>query len=184
MKTALRHVIWVLALSLGTAEGKVDKKSGEACEYPKSESELKKLLSPEQYRIIRESGTERPFQNAFWNNHEPGIYVDAVSEVALFSSTDKFDSGSGWPSFTKPIDEDRVVEKKDTSHGMERVEVRSSEADSHLGHVFNDGPGPNGLRYCINSGSLKFIPATQLKGTKYEKYLKLFKAKDLAKGKK
>lgn len=158
-------------------------KSGEACTFPKNDSELKKLLSPEQYKIVRENGTERPFANEFWDNKKPGIYVDAVSEVALFSSTDKFDSGTGWPSFTKPIDEGRVVEKKDATHGMERVEVRSSEADSHLGHVFPDGPGPNGLRYCINSGSLKFIPADKLKGTKYEKYLKLFEKTGAVKGK-
>jgi methionine-R-sulfoxide reductase len=128
------------------------------CGLPNDDKELRKLLTPEQYRIMVENGTERPFQNAYWDNHEPGIYVDAISGTPLFSSDDKFDSGSGWPSFTKPISPDVVNEHTDTSHGMVRVEVRAKDSNSHLGHVFDDGPGPTGLRYCINSASLKFIP--------------------------
>src|SRR5262245_35803361 len=110
-----------------------------------------KHLTPIQLLVTQQCGTEPPFQNEFWNNKRPGIYVDIVSGEPLFSSTDKFDSGTGWPSFTKPLKEENVVEKKDDSHGMIRVEVRSKNADSHLGHVFEDGPGSNGLRYCINS---------------------------------
>ena len=128
------------------------------CGLPQDENELRKLLTPEQYRIMVENGTERPFHNEFWDNHEEGIYVDAISGEPLFSSTDKFDSGSGWPSFTKPVSSEVVTEISDSSHGMERIEIRAKTSNSHLGHVFNDGPGPSGLRYCINSASLKFIP--------------------------
>ena len=143
--------------------------------FPKANSaELKKLLSPEQFRVTQECGTEPPFHNAYWDNHEDGIYVDVVSGEALFSSKDKFDSGSGWPSFTKPL-EPNVVEKKDVSHGMVRTEVRSKNADSHLGHVFDDGPSDKGgLRYCINSASLRFIPVAKLEAEGYGKYLPLF----------
>jgi len=137
-------------------------------------SDLKKRLTPEQYHVTQECGTEPPFRNAYWNNKEPGIYVDIVSGEALFSSFDKFDSGSGWPSFTRPIEGAKVIEKKDKSHGMERVEVRSGAADSHLGHVFDDGPGPTGLRYCINSASLRFIPVKDLEKEGFGRYLKLF----------
>jgi methionine-R-sulfoxide reductase len=136
--------------------------------------ELKKKLDPEVFRVTQQCGTEPPFKNAYWNNHEAGIYVDAVSGEALFSSVDKFDSGSGWPSFTRPIKKDMVTEKKDATHGMERVEIRSAKGDSHLGHVFPDGPGVNGLRYCINSASLRFIPVGKLKEEGYEEYLPLF----------
>ncbi|MFO0597083.1 MAG: bifunctional methionine sulfoxide reductase B/A protein [Myxococcaceae bacterium] len=135
---------------------------------------LKKTLSAEQYRVTQECGTEPPFQNAYWDNHEDGIYVDVVSGEPLFSSTDKFDSGSGWPSFTKPL-EANVTEKKDFTHGMVRVEVRSKNADSHLGHVFDDGPvDKGGLRYCINSASLRFIPAAKLTAAGFGQYAKLF----------
>lgn len=129
------------------------------CGLPKDEEELKKLLTPEQYRIMVENGTERPFHNTYWDHHERGLYVDAISGEPLFSSEDKFDSGSGWPSFTKPVKPDAVVELRDSSHGMTRVEVRAKVSNSHLGHVFDDGPAPTGLRYCINSASLKFVPA-------------------------
>lgn len=129
------------------------------CGLPKDEEELRKLLTPEQYKIMVENGTERPFQNAYWNHHEQGLYVDAISGEPLFSSEDKFDSASGWPSFTKPVHPEAVVELRDTSHGMTRVEVRAKVSNSHLGHVFDDGPAPTGLRYCINSASLKFVPA-------------------------
>ncbi len=145
-----------------------------ACGLPDSDEELRKVLSPEQYRIVRQNGTERPFQNEFWNNHRPGIYVDVVSGDPLFSSTDKFDSGTGWPSFTKPLSTEAVVEKSDVSHGMVRTEVRSSKADSHLGHVFDDGPAPTRLRYCINSGSLRFIPSEDLEKAGLGQYNSLF----------
>jgi peptide methionine sulfoxide reductase msrA/msrB len=124
-------------------------------------AERKKKLSPEEYRVTQESGTEPPFMNRYWDNREPGIYVDVVSGELLFSSDDKFDSPCGWPSFSKPAKADALIDRPDRSHGMERTEVRSASADSHLGHVFDDGPGPSGLRYCINSASLRFIPASE-----------------------
>ena len=132
-------------------------------------------LSPEQYRITQRNGTEPPFENAFWDNKEPGLYVDVVSGEPLFTSMDKFDSGCGWPSFTKPIEAESVVENRDKSHGMIRTEVRSSSGDSHLGHVFPDGPREaGGLRYCINSASLRFIPVEQLESEGYGSYRQLF----------
>ena len=132
-------------------------------------------LSPEQYRVTQCDGTEPPFDNAYWDNKEPGIYVDVVSGEPLFASVNKFDSGSGWPSFTRPIEPENVVENTDTSHGMIRTEVRSSQGDSHLGHVFHDGPREDGgLRYCINSASLRFIPLDELESEGYGVYRKLF----------
>lgn len=126
-------------------------------EYHKNPEAVSRL-NPEQYRVTRQDGTERPFANAYWNNHEPGIYVDVVSGEPLFASVDKYGSNSGWPSFTKPIAKTNVVEREDSSHGMIRTEARSLHGDSHLGHVFNDGPvDKGGLRYCINSASLRFI---------------------------
>jgi peptide methionine sulfoxide reductase msrA/msrB len=137
-------------------------------------AQLKKKLSSEQFEVTQQCGTEPPFRNAYWNNHKPGIYVDVVSGQPLFSSLDKFDSGTGWPSFTQPLESTDVVQKSDSTLGMERTEVRSSLADSHLGHVFNDGPGANGLRYCINSASLKFIPVEEMDQAGYAQYLEPF----------
>jgi methionine-R-sulfoxide reductase len=139
-----------------------------------SEAELKSKLSPEQYNVTQCSATEPPFQNAFWDHHEPGIYVDVVSGEPLFSSTDKFDSRTGWPSFVRPLEPDNVTEHTDDSYGMERIEVRSAGGDSHLGHLFPDGPRPTGLRYCINSAALRFIPLARLEAEGYGKYRALF----------
>jgi methionine-R-sulfoxide reductase len=136
-------------------------------------------LSPEQYRVTQRGGTERPFENAYWDNKEPGIYVDVVSGEPLFASVNKFESNSGWPSFTKPIEPENVVENSDISHGMTRTEVRSSQGDSHLGHIFPDGPSEEGgLRYCINSASLRFVPLDELESEGYGMYRKLFESRD------
>ena len=132
-------------------------------------------LTPMQYHVTQQNGTEPPFDNQYNANHREGIYVDIVSGEPLFTSLDKFDSGCGWPSFSKPINQQQIIEKEDNSHGMNRIEVRSSEADSHLGHVFTDGPAAlGGLRYCINSAALKFIPKEELEAKGYSEYLKLF----------
>lgn len=138
---------------------------------------LKSQLTPEQFQVTCEAATEPPFRNAYWDNHEAGLYVDVTTGEPLFSSTDKFDSGSGWPSFTKPVEKAAVVEHTDRTHGMVRVEVRSQAGDAHLGHVFDDGPSDKGgLRYCINSASLRFIPVAKLEAEGYGAYRKLFEA--------
>ena len=140
-----------------------------------SDDELRKKLTPLQYRVTQKEGTEAPFDNEFAHAKKEGIYVDIVSGEPLFSSQDKYDSGTGWPSFTRPIAKDAVIEKTDGALGMSRTEVRSRIADSHLGHVFNDGPKPTGLRYCMNSASLRFIPKEKLKESGYSEFEKLFK---------
>ena len=136
---------------------------------------LKNILTEEQYHVTIDNGTEPPFKNAYWDNKQEGIYVDVVSGEPLFISRNKFNSGTGWPSFTKPIDKNHIIEKVDRTLGMSRTEVRSKKSNAHLGHVFDDGPAPTGHRYCINSAALRFIPADKMDQEGYTKYLELFK---------
>jgi peptide methionine sulfoxide reductase msrA/msrB len=157
--------------------GPVRPKEGTVSQTPykkPSDTELRQRLSPQQYQVTQHAGTEPPFRNEYWDNHAPGIYVDVTTGEPLFSSTDKFDSGTGWPSFTKPLEGQSVVEKADVSHGMRRVEVRSKSGDAHLGHLFDDGPAPTGQRFCMNSASMKFIPAEKLAQSGYGQFAKLF----------
>jgi peptide-methionine (R)-S-oxide reductase/peptide methionine sulfoxide reductase msrA/msrB len=174
---ALAIVALLFVRNHAMAEPEKDTKPTTAQSGTTADADLRKRLTDEQYRVAVQCGTEPPFKNAYWDNHKPGIYVDLISGEPLFSSLDKYDSGTGWPSFTKPIDKKSVVEKSDMTAGRERIEIRTKKSDAHLGHVFPDGPGPEGTRYCMNSASLRFVPVEKLKEEGYGQYLPLFEGK-------
>jgi methionine-R-sulfoxide reductase len=179
MGTPLAKIILIQVR--GTAMEKTKAREIETFQKPDGEA-LKEKLTPLQYKVTQKEGTEPPFDNEFWDNKREGIYVDIVSGEPLFSSLDKYDSGTGWPSFTKPLEPKNIVEKEDRRPFMKRTEVRSSRGDSHLGHVFDDGPEPAGLRYCMNSAAFRFIPKEDLEKEGYGEYLKLFEKPEIAKG--